>query len=122
MDKPLAAISLGQDNGGMTSAPQEDLEHALAKSRDSEARLREIIDTRAAEKRILEMIADGVDLPDVLSELCSTIDAYSPGASSFVCLMDGNGKQLWPSAASQIPAPLAAAISPFAIGPNRGSC
>src|SRR5882672_7292840 len=118
----LAATSPSQENGSITSAPQEALEHALAESRDSEARLRQIIDTRAAEKRILEMIADGLELSDVLKALCSTIDAYSPGASSFVCLMDANGKQLWPSAGPHIPAPLTAAISPFAIGPNRGSC
>src|SRR5882672_5375358 len=74
----LAANSPGQANGSVTFAPQEDLEHAVAQSRDSETCLREIIHIRAAEKRILEMIADGVDLLDVLNELCSTIDAYSP--------------------------------------------
>lgn len=78
--------------------------------------------TRPAENRILEMIADGVDLPIVLNELCSSIDARSPGASSFVCVMDPNGEQLWPSAGPHIPTPLTAAITPFAIGPNRGSC
>jgi formate hydrogenlyase transcriptional activator len=117
-----AKTSLGQENGNFTSARQEPLESALAASRELAVRLQKIADTRTAEKRILEMIADGVGLPDVLNELCSTIDACSSGASSFVCLMDANGKQLWPSAAPRIPPPLAAAITPFAIGPNRGSC
>jgi len=35
-------------------------------------------------------------------------------------MMDPNGTQLWPSAGPQIPA-LAAAITPFAIGPNSRS-
>jgi GAF domain-containing protein len=77
---------------------------------------------RAAEKRILEMIADDVGLSEILNDLCSAIDAHTPGASSFVCLMDPDGKQLWPTAGPRIPASLTAAISPFPIGPNRGSC
>src|SRR5580658_8380759 len=116
-----ATTSLGQENGNFTSACQEPLESALAASKELVARLQKIADTRTAEKRILEMIADGVGLPDVLNELCSTIDACSSGTSSFVCLMDANG-QLWPSAAPGIAPPLAAAITPFAVGPNRGSC
>jgi hypothetical protein len=52
---------------------------------------------RAAEKRTLEMIADGASLSDVLNDLCAAIDDYT-SATSFVCLLDGEGNQLLPSA------------------------
>src|SRR5467141_1240695 len=75
----------------------------------------------AAEKRTLEMIANGANLSDVLNELCAAIDTHSSG-TSFVCLMDQAGNQLLPIAGPHIPAALTAAITPWPIGPNRGSC
>jgi len=42
---------------------------------------------RAAEKRTLEMIADGASLSDVLNALCAAIDDHA-SATSFVCLLD----------------------------------
>ena len=52
---------------------------------------------RVAEKRTLEMIADGASLTDVLNYLCAAIDDHA-SATSFVCLLDGEGNQLLPSA------------------------
>jgi formate hydrogenlyase transcriptional activator len=76
---------------------------------------------RAAEKRTLEMIADGASLSDVLNDLCAAIDDHS-SATSFVCLLDGGGNQLLPIASPNVPPAFAAAITPWPIGPNRGSC
>jgi formate hydrogenlyase transcriptional activator len=75
-----------------------------------------------AERRMLEMIANGVGLSAVLNELCAAIDAQASGAISFVCLMDPDGTRLQPGAAPHLPAEFAKAITPFTIGPNRGSC
>jgi PAS domain S-box-containing protein len=77
---------------------------------------------RDAEKRLLEMIANCVELSKILCDLCAAIDSHAPGAASFVCLMDANGKQLLPCAGSRVPTPFTSAITPFPIGPNRGSC
>ncbi len=77
---------------------------------------------RSAEKRLLEMIANGVGLSEVLNDLCAAIDAHAPGATSFVFLMDADGKQLRPSAGPRVSTAFAAAITPFLIGPNTGSC
>src|SRR6476660_2723432 len=41
-----------------------------------------------AVKRTLEMIAGGASLPDILTNLCATIDAQSPDMMSMVMLMD----------------------------------
>src|SRR6266516_6801878 len=75
----------------------------------------------ATEKRTLEMIANGADLSDVLNELCGAIDTHSSG-TSFVCLMDQAGNQLLPIAGPHVPSAFARAITPWPIGPNRGSC
>jgi PAS domain S-box-containing protein len=76
---------------------------------------------RAAENRTLEMIANGANLSDVLNDLCSAIDDHA-SATSFVCLMDGGGNQLLPIAGPHVPPTFATAITPWPIGPNRGSC
>jgi formate hydrogenlyase transcriptional activator len=76
---------------------------------------------RAAEKRTLEMIADGASLSDVLNDLCAAIDDHA-SATSFVCLLDSGGNQLLPIASPNVPPAFAAAITPWPIGPNRGSC
>ncbi len=74
----------------------------------------------AAEKRTLEMMANGASLSEVLNDLCASIDAHSPPVTSMVCLMDG--KWLSPCAGPHVPATFKAAITPWPIGPNRGSC
>jgi len=75
----------------------------------------------AAENRTLQMIANGENLSDVLNDLCAAIDAHA-SATSFVCLMDGHGKELLPIAGPRVPPAFASAITPWPIGPNRGSC
>jgi len=57
----------------------------------------------AAEKRTLEMIANGASLSEVLNDLCAAIDAHAPAATTMVCLMDLDGKQLFPRAGPHVP-------------------
>src|SRR5690349_20801270 len=76
----------------------------------------------AAEKRTLEMIANGASLSDVLDDLCRTVDAHSAAAVSTVLLMDPDGTRLWPGAGPHFPTALKNAISPWPIGPGEGSC
>jgi PAS domain S-box-containing protein len=76
----------------------------------------------AAEKRTLEMMANGASLSAVLNDLCAAIDAHAPPTTSMVCLMDPDGKQLLPGAGPHLPTAFTAAITPWPIGPNRGSC
>jgi formate hydrogenlyase transcriptional activator len=74
----------------------------------------------AAEKRTLEMMANGASLPDVLNDLCAAIDAHAAPVTSMVCMT--HGEWLSPCAGPNIPATFKAAITPWPIGPNRGSC
>src|SRR6266850_496636 len=75
-----------------------------------------------AVKRILEMIAGGASLADILSNLCAAIDAQSPDMISTVMLMDPDGQRLWPAAGPRVPSGWTRALSPLVIGPNMGSC
>src|SRR4029077_8166045 len=74
----------------------------------------------AAEKRTLEMMANGASLSAVLNDLCAAIDAHAPPTTSMVCLMDGDGLSPW--AGPHIPAAFKAAITPWRIGPDRAAC
>jgi PAS domain S-box-containing protein len=75
-----------------------------------------------AERRTLEMIADGAGLTEVLESLCGAIDAQSPDIMSSVLLMDPDGKRLWPTAGQRVPKEWNSAITPLPIGPHMGSC
>ena len=75
-----------------------------------------------AERRTLEMMANGASLSEVLNDLCAAMDAHAPPVASMVCLMDPGGKQLLPCAGPRISEAFTAAITPWPIGPNRGSC
>jgi len=73
-----------------------------------------------AEKRTLEMIANGASLAEVLNDLCTAIDAHAPPVTSMVCLV--SGELLSPCAGPRVPAAFKAAITPWRIGPDRTSC
>lgn len=76
----------------------------------------------AAESRTIEQINSGVRLPEVLDELCRSIDALMPALVSTVLLMDPDGMRLWPGGAPGFPAAVRPALNPWCIGPNRGAC
>jgi PAS domain S-box-containing protein len=76
----------------------------------------------AAEKRVMEMIAGGASLGDILDDLCRTIDAQAPNTITTVLLMDPDGKRLWPTAGPRVPSGWSQTITPLEIGPCVGSC
>src|SRR5580704_9695368 len=76
----------------------------------------------AAEKRTLEMIANGASLADILERLCETIDAQASNIKSAVMLMDADGIHLRPAAGPRFPKEWLEAITPVKIGPCVGSC
>src|SRR5260370_19760968 len=74
----------------------------------------------AAEKRTLEMMANGSSLSEVLNNLCTSIDAHATPLTAMICLRDG--EWLSPCAGPHIPAAFKAALTPWPIGPGCGSC
>jgi PAS domain S-box-containing protein len=76
----------------------------------------------SATKRILEMIAAGGSLTDILTTLCAAIDDHNPDMMSIVMLMDPDGQRMWPAAAPRMPPEFVKAISPLMVGENMASC
>jgi formate hydrogenlyase transcriptional activator len=76
----------------------------------------------AAEKRALEMIADGASLKDVLTHLCESIDAkISPSVTS-VSLMERDGKHLVLAAGPRVPHEWVSVLGPVPVAPDAGLC
>jgi PAS domain S-box-containing protein len=77
---------------------------------------------RAAEKRTLEMIADGASLKDILNELCCSMDVEASPVISTVLLMDPDGERLWHTAGTRVPRDWLPVISPLPVSPHAGCC
>ena len=76
----------------------------------------------AATRRILEMIAAGASLTDILTNVCTAIDAQYPDMMSMVLLMDPDGRRMWVVAAPRVPADFVKAMSPVMLDPAASSC
>src|ERR1700730_10998248 len=77
---------------------------------------------RSAEKRTLEMIADGASLQDILNELCCSIDVEASPVISTVLLMGPDGERLWHTAGTLVPRDWLPAISPVLVSPHSACC
>src|SRR5260370_19395471 len=76
----------------------------------------------AGENRLLEMVAKGDSLADILDNLCLLVEEQSAGVLASILLMDPNGKQLRHGAAPNLPKTYTEAIDGAFIGPSGGSC
>src|SRR6266699_6053443 len=76
----------------------------------------------AGEKRLLEMVAKGDPLGDILDAICRLVEELCSGSLCSILLLDSSGKRLWQGAGPSIPKPYAEAIDGFVIGPSVGSC
>jgi addiction module HigA family antidote len=77
---------------------------------------------RAAEKRTLEMIADGASLKEILNQLCRSIDVQVSPSVAAVLLMDPARKRLWQSAGPGVPDDWVLVIDPVRVAPDAGLC
>jgi PAS domain S-box-containing protein len=76
----------------------------------------------AGENRVLEMVAKGDSLADILDELCLLVEEQSSDVLASILLVDPNGKQLRHGAAPNLPKTYTEAIDGAFIGPAVGSC
>jgi len=76
----------------------------------------------SAQRRSLQLIADGASLTDILQDLCDTIDAQASAIISTILLMDRDGETLRPAAGRRVPEGWSKTITPLPIGPQMGSC
>jgi PAS domain S-box-containing protein len=76
----------------------------------------------AGENRVLEMVAKGDSLGEILDSLCRLVEEQSSDVLASILLMDPNGKQLRHGGAPNLPKTYTEAIDGTFIGPAVGSC
>ncbi|MES2537091.1 MAG: EAL domain-containing protein [Pseudomonadota bacterium] len=86
----------------------------------TERKQSEVLCTR--QNQILEMIATGKPLPEILEQLVKTIEFQCPGMLGSVLLIDEDGVHVQHGAAPHLPAQYNRAINGATIGPQVGSC
>ncbi len=72
--------------------------------------------------RVLEMVAAGQPVGEILTALCLLAEAQLPGAKCSILLYDAEAGLLRHGAAPGLPAPYNAAIDGLGVGPDKGSC
>jgi PAS domain S-box-containing protein len=72
------------------------------------------------EKRILEMVAKGDSLPQILDSLCRLVEGQASGVLTSILLIDGD--RLRHGGAPSLPKAYTDAIDGVVIGPSVGSC
>jgi PAS domain S-box-containing protein len=85
----------------------------ISKSATAESRL-------AVERRILERVAKGDSLAEILDNLCRIVESQTSGVRASISLLDGD--RLWHGAAPSLPKLYTDAINGDAIGPSAASC
>ena len=76
----------------------------------------------AGEKRLLEMVARGESLAQILDSLCRLVEEQTSDVFASILLLDENGKQLRHGGAPSLPKAYTDAIDGSEIGPSVGSC
>jgi formate hydrogenlyase transcriptional activator len=76
----------------------------------------------AAEKRTLEMVADGASLREVLDQLCSSVEVQVAPSVTTVLVMDADGKRLWQGGGPRVPQEWISTIIPVPVAFEAGLC
>ena len=76
----------------------------------------------AGERAVLELLASGAPLPDVLSRLAQSYEEMFPESFFSVLLLDADGKHLRHGAAPSLPNAFCRAIEGIEVGPAVGTC
>jgi len=95
---------------------RKEAERELLKSREADDAF------RAGQGRVLEMIARGATLSDVLASLVTLIEAQSEGMICSVLQLSEDGKHIRHGAAPNLPEIYVQAVNGAPIGPKNGSC
>jgi PAS domain S-box-containing protein len=74
------------------------------------------------ERRVLEMIAKGYSLKEVLNALTAAIERMAPDCYCTVLLLDEEGKRLWEGSGGGLPPAYMQGVNGLEIGPEVGAC
>lgn len=76
----------------------------------------------AAERQVLELVSTGTSLPEVLRQICLTVEAHAQPVLCSILLTTPDGAALTLGAAPHLPDAYNRAIEGLRIGPMVGSC
>ena len=74
------------------------------------------------ERQVLELIAKGCSLKEVLNALTGAIERMAPDCFCTVLLLDDEGKRLWEGSGGGLPAAYLKGVNGLEIGPEVGAC
>jgi two-component system, sensor histidine kinase and response regulator len=74
------------------------------------------------ERQVLQLIAKGCSLKEVLNALTAAIERMAPECYCTVLLLDDEGKQLWEGSGGSLPAAYMQGVNGLEIGPEVGAC
>jgi PAS domain S-box-containing protein len=118
----VEALRAGLDDCVLrTPRSSQALPGALRQTLDR-ARQRKADALRAGENRILERIASGAPLAEVLVSLTQLVEAQYRGLLCSILLLDADGIHMRHGAAPSLPRDYVRAVDGLAIGPKAGSC
>src|SRR6266550_3796801 len=80
------------------------------------------VSSLGGQAHVLERIARGAPLSEVLEAIVTLIESAAPGMLCSILLIDRDGKRLRHGAAPNLPASYNAAVDGLEIGPRAGSC
>jgi PAS domain S-box-containing protein len=94
----------------------------LAEGRQDQKQLEESWRVLDEERRILELVAKGAALKEVLDALTVAIERMAPGCLCSILLLDDDRRHLLLGSAPTLPADFVKGVHGLEIGPDVGSC
>ena len=94
----------------------------LAESQRDQEKLERSSRVIEEERRVLELIAKGYSLKEVLNALTAAIERMAPDCFCTVLLLDEEGKHLWEGSGGSLPPAYMQAVNGLEIGPEVGAC
>jgi PAS domain S-box-containing protein len=108
-----------------TPSPADEAESMRAQIAELERQRRDLLRTREVQRsanRVLERLACGAPLEQVLHLLVESVESFNPHLLGSVLLLDPDGRRLRHGAAPSLPEFYNRAIDGLEIGPAVGSC
>src|SRR3984893_7379405 len=96
--------------------------HRLAESHRAQEQLEKSSKVLEEERRVLELIARGASLKEVLNALTGAIERMAPDCFCTILLLDEEGRHLLEGSGGSLPPAYMAAVSGLEIGPQVGAC
>ena len=94
----------------------------LAESQQAQGELEKSARLLEEERRVLELIANGASLKEVLDALTKAIESTAPHCFCTILLLDDEGRHLLQGSGGSLSPEYMEAISGLAIGPEVGAC